>query len=91
MPISLRLTSPLRLLAGGEDTLSLPADTVGEALEAAVAAHPALRPALFSATGAVRSEIRVYLNDDDVRQHQDLETPVAEGDQITLVAPLAAG
>ena len=91
MPITLRLTSPLRLLTEGEDRLSLSATTVGEALEAAIAAHPPLRSALFDRTGALRSELRVYLNDDDLRLHQGRETPVAEGDQLTIVAPLAAG
>ncbi len=91
MPIALRLTSPLRPLAEGKYTLCVPATTAGEALEAAVSAHPSLLPALFDRTGALRSELRVYLNNDDLRVHQGLETLVAEGDELTLIAPLAAG
>ena len=91
MPITLRLTNPLRLLAEGKSSLTVAAMTVGEALEEAVGAYPALQSALFDRTGGLRSELRVYVNDVEVRPPEGLETPVAEGEEITLVAPLAAG
>ena len=90
MPITLLLTSSLRPLAEGRSRLSVSAETVGEALEAAAAAYPALRPRIFDRSGALRGEMRVYVNDDELRA-LSLETLVAEGDQVVLVAPLAAG
>jgi molybdopterin converting factor small subunit len=91
MPITIRLTGPLRPFADGKASLAATAATVGEALGAAVTQHPGLQTRLFDRKGALRSEIRVYVNDDDLRLHQGLETPLAEGDQVTVIAPLAAG
>lgn len=91
MPIIVRLTSPLRLLADGKETLSVCGATVGEALEAVAAAHPSLRPRLLDRQGALRSEMRVYVNEEDLRLRQGLATPLRDSDVITLVAPQAAG
>lgn len=91
MSITIRLTSPLRPLAEGKERLNVAGETVGEALEAAVGQCPGLGARVFDRAGALRSELRVYVNDEALRVHQGLETPVAEGDVVTLVAPLAAG
>jgi molybdopterin converting factor small subunit len=91
MSITIHLTSPLRPLAEGRERLSVAAATVGEALEAATGLYPALRTRLFDRNGGLRGELRVYVNDDEVRPPAGLETPVAEGDQVVLIAPLAAG
>jgi molybdopterin converting factor small subunit len=91
MSLTLHLTSPFRPLAEGKDRLTVSAETVGEALEAACEVYPALRPRLFDRSGALRSELRVYVNDDALRPPLGLETPVAEGDQVVLIAPLATG
>ncbi len=71
--------------------MSVSGATVGEALQAVAAAHPALRTGLFARQEILRSEVRVYVNDDDLRLREGLATPLTEGDAITLVAPQAAG
>ncbi len=91
MSITIRLTSPLYSLADGKHALTVTAVTVAEALEAAASQYPALRPALFDQRGGLRAEIRLYRNDESLRLAPGEETPLTEGDQLTLIAPLAAG
>ena len=79
MLITIRLTSPLRLLADGKGSLTVAGTTVGEVLEAATAVQPALRGRLFDRQGALRSEIRVYVNDDDLRLREGLATLLIAG------------
>jgi len=66
------------------------AGTVGEALTALTAQHPDLGNQLF-ANGELRNFVNVYLNDDDVRYLQGMETPIAERDEISIIPAIAGG
>ncbi|HEY3396846.1 MAG TPA: MoaD/ThiS family protein [Armatimonadota bacterium] len=91
MSLTIHLSAPLRPFAEGQATVSAAGDTVGEALAALVAAYPDLGDQLFDPQGALLSEPALYLNDDPLRLQEGLGTLVEDGDQLTLIAPLAAG
>jgi len=91
MPLTIRLAGALRSVAEGGDAVIVDAATVEEALQAVATRCPALRTQLFDRKGLVRSELRVYVNDDNIRLRQGLETPLAEGDQVVLIPPQPAG
>ena len=65
------------------------ANTVGDALQQLVAQEPRLKPRIFGDRGNLW--VGVFVNGDDIRQLQRLETPLADGDEIKLVPSIGGG
>ncbi len=87
-PIS--IPTALRPLVGGNARVTVEAGTVGEALGALAAQYPDLQQQLF-ADGELRTFVNVYLNDDDIRYLQGLETPIGERDELSIIPAIAGG
>jgi molybdopterin converting factor small subunit len=88
---TVRIPPVLRAGAGGAKTVEVGGTTVGEALEALVAAHPALRAQLFTAEGALNRFVNVYVDGQDVRYTGDLATAVGEHDEVVILPAMAGG
>ncbi len=67
------------------------ASTVGEALKALDALHPGLAERIFDQNGALRRFVNVFVADEDVRFAAGLETPVPEGETVSIVPAVAGG
>ncbi len=67
MPVTVNLPTVLRPHAGGARTVTVEGSTVGEVLQALVAAYPGLSGQVMDDTGALHRFVNVYVNDDDVR------------------------
>jgi len=89
--VRIRLPAVLRPLAGGRSEARGEGRTVGEVLRALERAHPALAERLLDAEGRPRRYLTLFLNDEDVRGLSGIETPVREGDELTLVPAIAGG
>jgi molybdopterin synthase sulfur carrier subunit len=85
------LPTVLRSAAGGQKQLDIDGSTVGQVIGGLVDRHPGLREQLFSTEGELNRFVNVYLNDQDVRYLQGLETPVAERDSIRILPAMAGG
>ena len=81
----------LRPRAGGESEVATAGETVGEVLEALAGAHPDTRDQLFADDGELNRYVNVYLNDEDVRVLDGLETAVAESDTVVILPAMAGG
>ena len=81
----------LRSSTGGEKEVSADGGTVGEVLRALARQHPATEEQLFSADGQLNRYVNVYLNDEDVRVLDGLDTPVSEGDTLVILPAMAGG
>lgn len=91
MSVRVRIPTPLRPHAGGQAALSLSGDTVRAVLAALTEAAPGLRAQLLAEDGSLRSFVNVYVNGEDVRARSGLETPLADGDELTIVPAIAGG
>ena len=91
MPVKIRITSPLRSFTNGSETVDASGGTVGEALTALKSTAPGIEARLFKTPGQLNRFVNVYLNDEDVRFLQNLDTPVKEGDEISIVPAIAGG
>ena len=80
----------LRASVGGVKELSADGDNVGDALRALVAAHPETEAQLFS-DGELNRYVNVYLNDEDVRVLDGLQTSVSESDTLVILPAMAGG
>jgi molybdopterin converting factor small subunit len=91
VPVTVRIPTQLRPLAGGTGELSIDGSTVGEVLKALDAAHPGFGERLFDDAGKVRRFVNVFLAEEDVRFLDGLETPVTDGQTLSIVPAVAGG
>ena len=95
MPIRIEIPTPLREQAGGNTEVTVTGATVGAVLADLVKQYPALEPKLFL-KGQIRQHINVFFRgpgfetDEDIRYHDDLDTPLKDG-MVVLVIPAVAG
>ncbi len=81
----------LRPSVGGEKEVQAQGGGVGEVLRALAEEHPATQSQLFSGEGQLNRYVNVYLNDEDVRVLEGLDTGVSESDTIVILPAMAGG
>ncbi len=91
MSVTVRIPAQLRTLTGGEGEVSVSGSTVAEVLKDLDSSHPGFSDRLFDETGALRRFVNIFLTDEDVRFLQGLDTPVAEGQTLSIVPAVAGG
>jgi molybdopterin converting factor small subunit len=89
MPV-VRIPTPLRPHAGDKDSVEAEGGTVGEVLRHVVTEHPALRERLFDGE-ELRRFVNVYVNNEDIRYLEELDTAVAPGDEVSIIPAIAGG
>ncbi len=89
MPV-VRIPTPLRPHANGLDSVDAAGSTVGEVLGQVFEAHPALRERLFDG-GELRRFVNVYVNNEDIRYLEDLDTKVEARDEVSIIPAVAGG
>ena len=86
-----RVPTQLRTLTGGSSEVTVEGSTVAEVLKALDAAHAGFAERWFDEKGSLRRFVNVFVGDEDVRFLQGLETPVAEGQTVSIVPAVAGG
>jgi molybdopterin converting factor small subunit len=81
----------MRPLSGGASTVAVEGASLRDVLAALDAAHPGFTDRLFDADGALHKFDNVFVSDDDVRYLQGLDTPVKDGDTVSLIPAVAGG
>ena len=89
--VDVRLPTVLRSHAGGQPVVTVKASTIGDLLRELVSEFPGMSGQLLNDDGSLHRFVNVYVNDDDVRYLQSLETPVKEGDEVSLLPAVAGG
>jgi sulfur-carrier protein len=87
---TVKIPPVLRASVGGDKELSADGDNVGDVLRALVDAHPQTEAQLFS-NGELNRYVNVYLNDEDVRVLDGLDTPVGDADTLVILPAMAGG
>ncbi len=91
MRVTIKIPTALRQFTDGHSESQLEARTVAQALAQLTITYPELRPHLYRDGNELRNFINVYLNTEDIRHQQRLDTPVKEGDVVTIVPSIAGG
>jgi sulfur-carrier protein len=89
--VSVRIPTPLRGHTDGASSVELPGATVGEVLQELTRRHEKLRGRLFDDKGGLNRFVNVFLNDEDIRFLQGLDSKVKDGDGVKLVPAIAGG
>lgn len=90
MSVQVRIPALLASSLGGRATVWGEGASVGEVLRDVADACPGFGPAIFEASGSLRRFLNVFLDDENVRYLQGLETPVPDG-AVLVILPAAAG
>ena len=91
MSVSVRLPTIMRSNAGGQAEVSAEGATVGAVIDDLVRQFPGTATHLKAPDGGVHKFVNVYLNDEDIRYLGKLDTPVKEGDQVSIIPAVAGG
>jgi sulfur-carrier protein len=90
MAVRIEIPTPLREHTAGKSDVEVKAATVQEALADLVKQFPAIGPKLFN-DGKLRPYINIFVNDEDIRYLDDMQTAVKDGQLVALIPAVAGG
>jgi MoaD family protein len=88
---TVRIPPVLRPSTGGAKEVDASGDNVGDVLRSLADEHPSTQSQLFADGGELNRYVNVYLNDEDVRVLEGLQTPVGTGDVLVILPAMAGG
>jgi len=92
MSIKIRIPAPLRQFTGGTEVIESVGPTIGILLADLQTKAPGIETRLFKAqTGQLNRFVNIYVNQEDIRFLSNLDTPVKDGDEVSIVAAIAGG
>ena len=91
MAVEVRIPTILRKHTGGAKAVESKGSTIGEVIDQLDVDHPGLKPAIIAEEGEIHRFINIYLNDEDVRFSGALQTPVSDGDVVSILPAVAGG
>ncbi len=91
MPVDVRLPTVLRQYAGGQALVKANGGTIREVFEDLVLQFPQLNGQVVTPEGTLHKFVNVYVNDDDVRYLDKLETKVSDDDVVSILPAVAGG
>jgi molybdopterin synthase sulfur carrier subunit len=87
----IRIPMPLRKLTNDQDVVSSDAGTLAEAVEGLDAEYPGLRDRILDEAGQIRRFVNVYVNGEDVRFLDNVNTKLTASDEVSIVPAVAGG
>jgi len=91
MSVKIRIPSPLRNFTNGVDIVEVVGDNVAQALDQLKDKAKGIETRLFKAPNQLNRYVNIYKNEEDIRFLQNLDTPVADGDELSIVPAIAGG
>jgi molybdopterin synthase sulfur carrier subunit len=91
MAVTVRIPTTLRPLSGGTKLVEVESGTLAEVIARLDAAHAGFADRLLDEDGGLRKFVNIFVDDDDVRYLQGLDTPVADGLTVSIIPAVAGG
>lgn len=88
---TVRIPTPLRKLTNGKEEVAASGATVGDLIANLETQFPGIKERICDETGKVRRFVNIFANDEDIRFLKNLETPVKDSDEISIVPAIAGG
>lgn len=88
---TVRIPTPLRKLTEGKEEVTAPGATIAEVIAALEQSYPGIKARICDEKGDVRRFVNIFANEEDIRFLQNLDTPVSDKDEISIVPAIAGG
>ena len=91
MSVLVRISSPLQNLAGNKAELDVEATTVRQVVDQLASQNEEFKTRLLDDSGNLLRFVNVFVNEEDVRFLQKLETPLKDGDEVAIIPSVSGG
>jgi molybdopterin synthase sulfur carrier subunit len=91
MSVQVRVPTPLRRFTGGAEEVTANGTTVAALVDDLESNHPGMKERICDEEGKVRRFVNIFVNGDDIRFLNNLDTPVKDGDEVSIVPAIAGG
>jgi molybdopterin synthase sulfur carrier subunit len=91
MAVRVRVPTPLRRFTGGAEEVIAKGVTIRALVEDLERNYPGIKERICDDEGKVRRFVNIFVNGDDIRFLNNLETPVTDGDEVSIVPAIAGG
>ena len=91
MGVMVRIPTPLRRMTGGADKVELDVDDLSQMIDRLESDYPGFKERLLDEEGELRYFVNIYVNGEDIRFDQGLNTAIKSGDEISIVPAVAGG
>jgi sulfur-carrier protein len=91
MTIQVRIPVQLRALTNGEEVVTATGRSVSEIIEDIDGKYPGVRDRICEADGKVRRFVNIFVNEEDIRFLDNLQTPISENDEVSIIPAIAGG
>ena len=89
--IKVRIPTPLRPMTGRKSEVEIAGNTVSEIIDNLGSAHPGIKERVYDEQGEVRRFINIYVNEEDIRFLTGKDTPLKDGDEVSIIPAIAGG
>ncbi len=91
MTVNVKIPTPLRSLTDDADSVTGEGETIAALVESLESAYPGMKERLCEESGELRRFVNIYVNGEDVRFLDGLQTALGEGDEVSIVPAVAGG
>lgn len=91
MSVTVRIPTPLQKLVGDQSEVQAEGSTLRDVVENLASQNAEFKTRLLDDQGELRRFVNVYVNEEDVRFLQKLDTPLKDGDEVSIVPAIAGG
>ncbi|MFL2910662.1 MAG: MoaD/ThiS family protein [Limisphaerales bacterium] len=91
MASKVRIPTPLRKLTDNQESIEVESNTIGGAIDELEGKFPGIKERLVDEEGEIRRFVNVYVNEEDIRFLENQDTPLKEGDDISIIPAIAGG
>ncbi len=88
---TLKIPTPLRSYTNGESVVNVQGKNVAEAMKNLIQIYPTLKPHLYNGDGNLRPFVNLFVGEDNIKDLQGIETPLAENSRVVLIPSIAGG
>ena len=91
MAATVRIPTPLRKLTNEQETVEVESATIGAAVEELEGKFSGIKERLVDEAGEIRRFVNVYVNEEDIRFLENQDTPLKDGDDVSIIPAIAGG
>ena len=91
MPVTVKIPTVFRKFTDNQSTVDVDGGTIADVIDQLESKHPGVREQLMTESGELHRFVNVYVNDEDARYLEKLDTKVSEGDTVSILPSVAGG